>query len=80
MKTADDYLMKYGIRCDDPEIESAMDAFAKDIALSFSTFKAEYQRLELQKVKEHERKIGGMITWIGAPDEKIFQEFLKQQK
>ncbi len=53
--------------------------FAKTTALSFATFRDNYKKEELRKVKETELRLGGMITWISASDEKIYEEFLKDK-
>lgn len=55
---------------------------AKRLAFEYSIFKTDYQRIESQNVNHWCRKHhnGGMISWIGADDNKIFDAYLKGEQ
>jgi hypothetical protein len=62
------------------EIPSAMDEYAREVALAFCIFRDNFKRDELRKVKEEEKRLGGMITWVAATDEYIFNQFIQSIK
>lgn len=61
-------------------IYEAMDEYAKEVALAFCKFRDDFKRDELRKVKEEEKRLGGMITWVAATDEYIFNQFIQSIK
>jgi hypothetical protein len=64
-----------------PVADNAFE-LAKKMAFAYSEFKRDYQRIEGQNVRHYCNKNfnGGMISWIGAPDEKIFEAYLKGEQ
>lgn len=60
------------------DARKAMDEYAKQQALSFGVFRDKFKREESRRVKEKEKRLGGMITWIGASDEEIYNQFIEQ--
>lgn len=57
----------------------AMEEYAKQQSLLFTTFRENYQREERRRVKKEEERLGGMISWIGMPDDKIYDLFIADQ-
>lgn len=57
----------------------AMEEYAKQQSLLFTTFRENYQREERRRVKKEEERLGGIISWIGTPDDKIYDLFLQDQ-
>lgn len=60
-------------------VHKAMDEYAKQQVFAFIKFKEEYQREERRKVIEEQARVGGMFSWIGASDEKIYEQFIEKQ-
>lgn len=58
---------------------NAMDEYAKQQAITFAVFRDLYHREERRKVKEEERRLGGMITWDYTPDGEIYNQFIESQ-
>jgi hypothetical protein len=56
-----------------------MDEFAKQQAVAFAVFRDLYHREERRKIKEEERRLGGMITWDYTPDGEIYNQFIESQ-
>jgi hypothetical protein len=57
----------------------AMDEYAKETVFDFLKFREKYQREERDKVIIEQVRVGGVFTWIGASDEKIYEEYLKSK-
>lgn len=60
-------------------VKGILSAYAKQQAISFATFRDLYHREERRKVKEEERRLGGMITWDYSSDDYIYNQFIEQQ-
>ncbi len=60
-------------------IKGILSEYAKQQAIAFAQYRDEYKREERRKVKEEEKRLGGMITWIERPDEEIYLQFIEQQ-
>lgn len=64
----------------DEPISNAMDTWAKQQAIAFAQFRDLYHREQRRKVKEEEKRLGGMITWDYSPDDYIYDQFIEQQQ
>lgn len=57
----------------------AMDEYAKQQAIAFVVFRQDFQREESRKVREEQKRLGGMFTWVGRSDEEIYDQFIESQ-
>lgn len=57
------------------------EEYIKKEAIAYSIFKSDYQRIESMNMR-HEcyEKYGGLITWIGASDDVIWQAYKKGEQ
>lgn len=54
----------------------AINEFSKQQSISYSIFKREYQIIEGMNYRHDvNEKLGGMTSWIGASDEKIWEAY-----
>lgn len=56
-----------------------LDEYAKQQSISFVAFRDNYRREQSKRVKEEEKRLGGIITWDYSPDEEIYDQFIEQQ-
>lgn len=61
------------------ELVNDAEEYARDQALAFAIFRDNFQREERKRVREEEKRLGGMITWIGRSDEEIYAQFIESQ-
>lgn len=61
------------------QLHEKIESYAKQQAIAFATFRDNYQREERKRVRGEEKRLGGMITWIGASDEAIYTQFIESQ-
>lgn len=54
------------------------ETLVRNYVFDFLEFREKYQRQERNKMIEVHAKLGGTTTWVGASDEKIYQEFISQ--
>jgi len=52
----------------------------KEEAFMFAEFRDEYRRAESFSVRIEEKRLGGMITWIGADNEHIWEQYQASKK
>jgi len=62
------------------DILSVMEQYAKQQALLFTTFRERYQKEEKERIKKEQERVGGIFSWIGTPDNIIYDKFIEQQK
>jgi hypothetical protein len=56
----------------------AMDEYAKQQAIAFASFRDSFKREESRQVREEQKRVGGMFSWIGRSDEEIYNQFIEQ--
>jgi hypothetical protein len=61
-------------------IKGILGEYSKQQAIAFATFRDEFKRAESRRVREEEKRLGGMITWMPQSDEYIYNQFIEQQK
>jgi hypothetical protein len=63
-----------------PWVHEAMEEWGKQEAFNFFEFKNDYKRIEGMNHKHNVTDKIGMISWIGASDEKIWEAYKKGEQ
>jgi hypothetical protein len=57
---------------------SAMDLYAKEIAIAFANYRDDYKREENRKFHAVSERLGGMPAFQGKTDEELFNQFIQK--
>lgn len=47
--------------------------------IKYARFRDEYKRRESYSIRLEQKRLGGIFSWFGASDEKIYEAFIKKE-